>query len=92
MVQAITIGSLALIPLCYVLIQHNSIMDYILIGLFAYIVVSLISAGIKEDAATGLGIWKDRMIALVIFMIINIAFWACLSNLPTPAIEGEFKG
>src|SRR5210317_1459990 len=39
MVQAITIGSLALIPLCYVLIQHNSIMDYILLGLFAYIVI-----------------------------------------------------
>ena len=83
MVQVVTVGSLALIPLCYVLIMKNSLMDYILLGLFAYIVVSLISAGIKEDAAEGVSIWKDRMIALVIFMIINIAFWACFEQAGT---------
>ena len=28
-------------------------------------------------------IWKDRMIALLIFMVINIAFWACFEQAGT---------
>lgn len=82
-VQAITIGSLALIPACYLLIQNNGLMDYILVGLFLFISYSMISAGAKEDAKEKVGIWKDRMIALVIFMIINIAFWACFEQAGT---------
>src|SRR5210317_1867554 len=70
-IQVITVGSLGLIPLCYLLIQNNSYMDYILLGLFLYISISMISAGAKEDVKQQVSIWKDRMIALVIFMIIN---------------------
>ncbi len=40
-------------------------------------------AGIKEDKQEGTVIWKDRMIALIIFMIINIAFWACFEQAGT---------
>ena len=76
-VQVITVGSLALIPLCYLLIQNNQWMDYILLTLFIGISISMIMAGIKEDRQEGTAIWKDRMIALIIFMVINIAFWAC---------------
>jgi len=43
----------------------------------------MISAGAKEDAKQQVSIWKDRMIALVIFMIINIAFWACFEQAGT---------
>ena len=82
-IQVITVGSLGLIPLCYLLIQNNSYMDYILLGLFLYISISMISAGAKEDAKQQVSIWKDRMIALVIFMIINIAFWACFEQAGT---------
>lgn len=82
-IQVITVGSLALIPLCYVLIQNNSWMDYILVGLFLFISFSMISAGAKEDAAKNVSIWRDRMIALVIFMIINISFWACFEQAGT---------
>ncbi len=83
MVQAITIGSLFLIPVCYYLIMHNSWMDYILLGLFLYISYSMIAAGAKADARDQVSIWKDRMIALIIFMIINIAFWACFEQAGT---------
>jgi POT family proton-dependent oligopeptide transporter len=83
MVQVITVGSLALIPLCYFLIQHNSWMDYILLGLFLFISYSMISAGAREDAKENVKMWKDRMIALVIFMIINISFWACFEQAGT---------
>ncbi|NNJ55734.1 MAG: peptide MFS transporter [Bacteroidia bacterium] len=82
-IQVITVGSLALIPLCYLLIQNNSLMDYILVGLFLFISYSMISAGSKEDAKEKVGIWRDRMIALVIFMVINIAFWACFEQAGT---------
>ena len=82
-VQVITVGSLALIPLCYLLIQNNQWMDYILLTLFIGISISMIMAGIKEDRQEGTAIWKDRMIALIIFMVINIAFWACFEQAGT---------
>ena len=82
-VQLITIGSLFLIPLCYILILQNHLMDYILLGLFILISASLIRSGIKEDQEKGVSIWKDRMIALIIFMIINISFWACFEQAGT---------
>lgn len=81
--QVITLGSLLLIPLAYVLIQQNQIMDYLLIGLFIYIGWVLISSGIEADKTEGVKIWKDRMIALIIFMFINISFWACFEQAGT---------
>lgn len=77
-VQTVTFGSLFLIPLCYLLILQNQWLDYILLGLFIYISYSLINAGAKEGP-----IWKDRMIALIIFMVINITFWACFEQAGT---------
>jgi len=82
-VQVITVGSLLLIPLCYVLISQNELMDYILLGLFLYISYSMITAGRKADIEQGTSIWRDRMIALVIFMVINITFWACFEQAGT---------
>ena len=82
-IQAITIGSFLLIPLCYVLILQNQILDYILLGLFLFVSWSLIKAGISEDKEEGVSMWKDRMIALIIFMVINITFWACFEQAGT---------
>lgn len=82
-VQTITVGSLALIPICYFLIANNNLLNYLFVGLFIYIAYSLITAGIKEDAAQNAGVWKDRMVALVIFMLINTVFWACFEQAGT---------
>ncbi|UTW62679.1 peptide MFS transporter [bacterium SCSIO 12741] len=82
-VQAITIGSFFLIPLCYILILQNEWLDYILLGLFLGVCYMLITAGIQADKEEGVSIWKDRMIALIIFMIINITFWACFEQAGT---------
>jgi POT family proton-dependent oligopeptide transporter len=79
----VTILSLILIPICYYLIMNNGILDYLLLGLFVYVAWSLISAGSKEDSEQGVSVWKDRMIALVIFMLINISFWACFEQAGT---------
>ncbi len=83
MVQAITLGSLLLIPLCYVLIYNNEFLDYILLALFLYISYSMITAGAKADEGEAEPRWKDRMIALIIFMVINITFWACFEQAGT---------
>ena len=78
MYQAITVGSFALIPLCYFLISQNDWMSVLLTTLFVVVAASLIRAGIKEGP-----MWRDRMIALVIFMVINIVFWACFEQAGT---------
>jgi POT family proton-dependent oligopeptide transporter len=83
MVHVITLGSLLLIPLCYFLIQKNSWMEPILLGLFLMITFTMITAGIKADKEQNVSIWRDRMIALVIFMIINISFWAAFEQAGT---------
>jgi POT family proton-dependent oligopeptide transporter len=49
-----------------------------LIGIFVLVVFQLISAGVKEG-----GVWRDRMIALTIMMVINIIFWAAFEQAGT---------
>lgn len=75
--------SLLLIPITYFLILQNSWLDYILLGLFLFISFVLIKAGMEADSKEKVKIWKDRMIALLIFMVINIAFWACFEQAGT---------
>ena len=90
--QLVMLLSLILIPVCYYLIMNNGILDYLLLALFAYVAYSLISAGIKTDKEEGVNMWRDRMIALVIFMVINISFWACFRagwNLFDPCLRIE---
>ena len=76
--KTITVLSLLLIPLSYVLISKNEILQYLLIAIFLYVAYQLIAAGIKEGP-----VWRDRMIALVIMMIINVVFWACFEQAGT---------
>lgn len=91
MALAISIGSLLLIPVCYFLIKNNVIavnmgdssFDFpllmtLLLGLFFYVAYNLINAGMREGE-----VWRDRMIALVIFMLINTVFWACFEQAGT---------
>lgn len=100
MVQIITIGSLLLIPICYFLIQHNEIMDYLLLGLFILVSAQMILAGVRADKELIANneidsllkennimevkpVWKERMIALILFMVVNIVFWACFEQAGT---------
>jgi POT family proton-dependent oligopeptide transporter len=81
--HVISLASLLLIPLFYLLIFQNQVLDYILLALFVYVAYSLINSGKKADLEQGVNIWKDRMIALIIFMLINITFWACFEQAGT---------
>lgn len=82
-VQLITVGSFLLIPLCFVLIKQNQVLDYILLGLFIYVAYSLVAAGKEADLAEEKPVWKDRMWALIVFILINITFWACFEQAGT---------
>lgn len=75
--------SLLLIPVAYFLIKNNGLMDYILLALFIGISIHMIRSGVLTDKLQNVSIWKDRMIALVIFMVINVAFWACFEQAGT---------
>ncbi|WP_299361415.1 peptide MFS transporter [Winogradskyella sp.] len=79
----VTLLSLFLIPIAYFLIMQNTWMDYILLGLFVFISFVLIKAGMDADKADNVKVWRDRMIALLIFMVINISFWACFEQAGT---------
>ena len=81
--HVVGIFSLLIIPIAYFLIQNNSWLDYLLLILFIYISISLIMAGKTADKLEKVSVWRDRMIALIIFMIINIAFWACFEQAGT---------
>lgn len=76
--HVITIISFLLIPVCYLLIANNEILSFMFLILFIIVAYNLISAGAKEGV-----IWRDRMIALVIFILINIVFWACFEQAGT---------
>lgn len=82
-VIAITLGSLLLIPVCYIIILNNEVLNIIFLALFILVTYSLITAGIKEDKITNAKVWRDRMISLVLFMLINIIFWACFEQAGT---------
>ena len=81
--QLVAILSLLLIPVAYYLIRQNGLMDYLLLGLFIFISIVLVKAGIAADSLEKVKVWKDRMIALLVFMVINIAFWACFEQAGT---------
>jgi len=77
-VSVISIASLLLIPVCYFLIENNWLLNWLFLVLLVYVSWNLLSAGAKEGK-----IWRDRMIALIIFILINVVFWACFEQAGT---------
>lgn len=77
-IHLITILSIAVIPLCYFLISKSELMMYLLLAIFVLVAIQLITAGAKAGK-----VWRDRMIALVIMMVINVIFWACFEQAGT---------
>lgn len=69
------LGTLAAVPLFYLLLNNSSIVGYLLLATALYVVYLLASAGIK-----GGKVLMDRMIILVLLMLFNIVFWACFEQ------------
>lgn len=86
--SVIFICSLAIIPAIYMLIQFNEIMPYLLAIVGVYVIFNLLSAAYKEDksgeqAVEGKKVWLQRMLAMIIIFVFNIAFWACFEQAGT---------
>lgn len=63
-------GGLALVPLIYVLLSMNEILDVILWALFLGSCGMLLVAGLKSD-----NVQRDKIFALLILLVSNILFW-----------------
>lgn len=71
----VILGTLATIPLFYLLLNNSDIVGYLLAGTAAYVLYLLLFAGIK-----GGKVLRDRMIILILLMFFNIVFWACFEQ------------
>ncbi|MEM7036513.1 MAG: peptide MFS transporter, partial [Bacteroidota bacterium] len=76
------LGSLAIIPVLYLLIALNGDYPFILIGLllavFCYVCATLVIAGAKDGK-----IGRDKMIAMLILLVFNIVFWSVFEQAGT---------
>ncbi len=81
--QLAVLLTLFIIPIAYFLIKNNGFLDYIFIALTIYVFYTLLKAGKKADIIEKTNVWKDRMIAYIIFFLINVTFWACFEQAGT---------
>jgi POT family proton-dependent oligopeptide transporter len=69
------IGTLAAVPVFYLLLNHSDVVGYLLAGTAVFVIYNLLSAGFA-----GGKILRDRMIVLILLMLFNIVFWACFEQ------------
>ncbi len=63
-------GAILVLPLIYLLLSKNEILDYILWTVFLGCCAMLVGAGMKSDR-----VQMDKIVALLILFIANILFW-----------------
>jgi POT family proton-dependent oligopeptide transporter len=69
------IGSIAIIPVLYLLIIYNELVGFLLTAALLYVLYNLISASIK-----GGKVLRDRLIVMLILITFNVVFWACFEQ------------
>ncbi|MDX5448946.1 MAG: oligopeptide:H+ symporter [Bacteroidota bacterium] len=69
--QATVVGSLMIIPILYLLIDHNAVVGYLLGAVAIYVLYSLLSTAFSSDK-----VQRDRILILIILMLFNVVFWA----------------
>ena len=69
------LGSIAVVPIIYLLIIYNELVGYLLLATAVYVIYNLLSEGIKSGK-----VLRDRMLVMIILFIFNIAFWACFEQ------------
>lgn len=81
-------GSISVIPLLYVLLRYGNIvlldvsgfeitiLFALLLGTLAYVLFTLIVAGIRD----GTRAQRDKIWVLIILMFFNVVFWACFEQ------------
>ncbi len=69
-VVVVVVGGLLLVPLLYLLLSRNELLDYILWALFVGCCGMLLNAGFRSDR-----VQRDKIFALLILFVSNILFW-----------------
>ena len=78
--QTLTIVlSFAVVPALYFLLHYKQIVDFILLGALAVVVVQLLGAAFGG----GDRVQRDRIFVLMILMVFNVVFWACFEQAGT---------
>lgn len=75
MLHLTILGTLAVIPVFYFLLNNADLVGYLLLATAAYVIYTLVSAGIKSGP-----VLRDRMTVLILLMLFNIVFWACFEQ------------
>jgi len=73
--SAVVLGCLALIPVLYFLLRNTGIAGWVLLGVVAFVLVTLIARGIKDGK-----VQLDKMFGFIILMLFNVVFWACFEQ------------
>ena len=69
------LGSVAVIPIIYLLIRYNEVVLYLLLAAGVYVIYTLITGAAKEGK-----IARDKIIGMIILFFFNIVFWACFEQ------------
>ena len=72
---AVIVGCLTLIPVLYFLLRNTTIAGYVLLGVAALVIGSLIARGLKDGK-----VQLDKMFGFIILMLFNVVFWACFEQ------------
>jgi len=75
MLHLTILGTLCVIPVFYFLLNNANLVGYLLLATAAYVIYTLVSAGIKSGP-----VLRDRMTVLILLMFFNIVFWACFEQ------------
>jgi proton-dependent oligopeptide transporter, POT family len=73
----VVVLSFAVVPVLYWLLHHKSVVDVILLGTLALVLVQLAQAAFARGAGRE---QRDRIIVLFILMVFNVVFWACFEQ------------
>ncbi len=76
--QVTIVGSLLLIPALYYLLQYNEWIGYLMGAVAVYVIVKLLSAGVKGGT-----VLLHRMIIFIILCLLNIIFWSLFEQAGT---------
>jgi POT family proton-dependent oligopeptide transporter len=71
------IGSFAVVPALYFLIQYHAVVHWGLLVVAALVFVQLMLAAFRDRSDT---VQRDRIFVLMILMVFNVVFWACFEQ------------
>lgn len=76
--QTLTIvGSFAVVPALYFLIQHHDIVNILLQVALGVVVIQLLQAAFRDRNDR---VQRDRIFVLMVLMFFNVVFWACFEQ------------